>query len=38
MAEAGYSLFQGALQFILLFMSFLELREGPGQEVLEVGQ
>lgn len=36
---AGWDLlFQGTLQFVLLLVSFLELREGPGQEILEAGQ
>lgn len=38
MAKAEYPLFQGTLQFILLIVSFLELGEGPGQEILKAGQ
>lgn len=38
MAEAGYLLFQGTFQFVLLLVSLLELGEGPGQEILEGGE
>lgn len=37
-AEAGYPLFQGALQLRLLILGFLELGEDSGQEVLKAGQ